>query len=221
MHPTRRLRLEETMCRLGTGDPAAVWSLVEDFGDDLAKVARSIIAGAGRREVLTDDGRIEGIVVDIALHLFHDAGSWDPQGGALPWVWARKAIERIVYADLGHRAVEIDDLDRDRSAASVAAPSLVVEVDATLAVVAERDPAVAKLIEAIALVGSARDAAVHTEYRVQNAAGDPSPANTVADEFGLQPANVRQIDARMRRKLRRLAETDSTYSEIGDLRWLA
>lgn len=221
MHPTRRLRLEETMCRLGAGDPAAVWSLVEDFGDDLARVARSLISSAGRRDVFDDPGRIEGIVIDIALHLFHEAGSWNPEGGALPWVWARRAIEKIVYADLGHRSVEIDELDRDRSAASTEAPAIAVEVDATLAVVAERDPAVAKLIEAISLVGSERDAAVHTEYRVQRAAGDPSPANTVAAEFGLQPANVRQIDARMKRKLRHLAETDSTYSEIGALRWLA
>ncbi len=220
MHPTRRLRLEETMCRLGTRDPAAVWSLIEDFGDDLATVARSIIASAGRADALADGGRLEGIVVDIALHLFHDAASWDPQGGALPWVWARRAIERIVYADLGHRSVEFDGIVGIGSGASTA-PSLVGEVDATLAVIAERDPAIATLVEAIRLVGSPRDAAVHTEYRVQHASGDPSPAVTVAEEFGLQPANVRQIDARMRRKLRHLAETDSTYAVIGDLRWLA
>ncbi len=221
MHPTKRLRLEETMCRLGTGDAAAVWSLIDDFGDDLAKVARSIVSAAGRRDVLDDPGRVEGIVVDIALHLFHDAAAWDPQGGALPWVWARRAIEKIVYADLGHRSVELDELVRDHRGAAPAAPSMVIEVDSTLAVIAERDEAVAKLVEAISLVGSPRDAAVHTEYRIQHAAGDPSPANTVAEEFGLQPANVRQIDGRMRRKLRQLAEADSSFSEIGDLRWLA
>ena len=221
MHPAKRLRLEETMCRLGAGDAAAVWSLIDDFGDDLAKVARTIISATGRRDVLDDPGRVEGIVVDIALHLFQEAHAWDPQGGALPWVWARRAIEKIVYADLGHRSVELDDLARDHSGAAPAAPSLVVEVDATLAVIAERDEAVAKLVEAISLVGSPRDAAVHTEYRIQHAAGDPSPANTVAESFGLRPANVRQIDGRMKRKLRQLAEDDSSFSEIGDLRWLA
>ncbi len=221
MHPTRRLRLEETMCRLAADDPAAVWSLIEDFGDDLAKVARSVISAAGRRDALTDPGRVEGLVVDIALHLFHEAASWDPQGGALPWVWARRAIEKIVWADLGHRSVELDDLVRDRSGPAVEAAEPWAGVDLTLVDVAAVDPAVARLVEAIGLVGSPRDAAVHTEYRVQRAAGDPSPANTVAAEFGLRPDNVRQIDARMRRKLRHLAETDSTYSEIGDLRWLA
>ena len=47
------------------------------------------------------------------------------------------------------------------------------------------------------------------------------PANTVAAEFRLEAANVRQIDTRMRRKLRALAESDPNFAEIGDLRWLA
>lgn len=62
---------------------------------------------------------------------------------------------------------------------------------------------------------------MHTQYRIQRACGDPSPANTVAAEFQLEAANVRQIDTRMRRKLRALAESDPNFAEIGGLRWLA
>lgn len=230
MHPTRRVRLEDTMSRLAAGDPAFIWSLVEDFGDDLAGVVRATVGAAGRREVLSEPGRVEAMVFDIALCLFEQAASWDPDGGALPWVWARRAIDQIIWADLGHRCIELDELvvgpppgaGPPEARSGGGAPAIDESLaEVTLLDLAVHDRRIARLIEAIGAVGSDRDGAVHTEYRIQRASGDPSPANTVADAFGLQAANVRQIDARMRRRLRHLAATDSSFSEIGDLKWLA
>jgi hypothetical protein len=68
-------------------------------------------------------------------------------------------------------------------------------------------------------VGSERDATVHLEYRVQKALGDPSPSHTVADMVGLQAANNRQIDNRMRKKVAELVQLDDRFGPLKELAW--
>ncbi len=61
---------------------------------------------------------------------------------------------------------------------------------------------------------------MHLEYQVQKALGDRSPANTVGVMFDLSPANVRQIDRRVRRKLSDLQANDSAYTALARLSWV-
>ena len=84
-----------------------------------------------------------------------------------------------------------------------------------------RFPTVALLDEAIEVVANERDRRVHLEYRIQKRSGDASPAHTVAAEFGLTPENVRQIDSRVRRRLRALIDTDARFAVLAGLGWLA
>ena len=116
-------------------------------------------------------------------------------------------------------------LDGAAEPADVTAPDLVVlradDGGDELQRLARREPVVALLWTAIGAVASPRDRRVHIQYRLQKGMGDRSPAHTVAAEFGLQPDNVRQIDHRVRRKVRALIERDEVFAPLRDLYWLA
>jgi hypothetical protein len=218
MHPTKRPRLEEVMQGLAAGDVACTWALADEFGVELARVVRRLLQDMGRRDVAAEPGRVEGLVLDIAFHLLDHGAAWDPAGGALPWVWAERAVRSLVARDVGHRCTG-DDAEAVAADAPDGPPA--PASDPTIDDLAAADPMVGLLVEAIARAGSDRDVAVHLEYGIQRACGDPSPAHTVAEAFGLKPDNVRQIDHRMRRKLRALADQDDRFRELGGLRWLA
>lgn len=221
MHPTRRPRLEEVMAGLAARDLACLWALVTEFGDELARPVRSVLIEMGRRDVLAEPGRVEGMVLDIALHLFDHGARWSPTGGALPWVWADRAVRSIVARDVGHRGAELEHGREDHPQHAEPHEVGVPAPEPTLDELAAVEPTIGLLAAAMARVGSDRDRAVHVEYGIQRAAADPSPAHTVAELFGLKPDNVRQIDHRMKGKLRHLAETDEEYRDLGGLRWLA
>lgn len=59
-----------------------------------------------------------------------------------------------------------------------------------------------------------------SECRVQKALGDPSPSHTVAELVGLEAANIRQIDTRMRKKVERLIGDDERFESLKELAWL-
>ena len=93
--------------------------------------------------------------------------------------------------------------------------------DIDLVSLADREPVAELLLTAIDEVASPRDRQVHIDYRMQHADGDPSPSHTVAEMHGLGAANVRQIDRRVRTKLRALVDADPGYAALGGLPWLA
>ena len=171
----------------------------------------------GRGEVAAEAGRVEGLVMDVALWFLDHGSAYDP-AGSLPWVWADKPIRQLVSAEVGHRSVDIDAAEFE-PVVDEGAPTLEPAV-VELRTLAESEPRVALLIEAVETVGSERDAKVHLEYRVQWALGDPSPSHTVAGMAGLEAANVRQIDTRMRKKVVRLADTDERFGPLKELSWL-
>ena len=214
MEVKRRMLLEEVMRRLIEGDLAMVWALSTEFGEEVARVIRRHLRSMGRSEVITEPGRVEGLVIDVALW-FKDHGSGYDPSASLPWVWADKPIRSLVAADVGHRTVEFEP------AIGEALPATVDGSVAELRELAERDRSVALLIEAAEEVGSERDATVHLEYRVQKALGDPSPSHTVADMVGLRAANIRQIDTRMRKKVAELVELDDRFRPLKELAWLS
>lgn len=216
MKQHKRKQLDELMTRINAGDQSAMWVLVREFDDELSKTVRYHLRRLGRTDLLNDSDFVSGIAMDIGL-IFLGTKAWEP-GGALPWVWARLAIAQLVGASAGHRAVEIEDHHLE-AVPSYNAGS--VEADVGLDELAEQDEVVKKLCQALALVGSDRDQKVHIDYRIQIADGDPSPSHTVAESHGLSPTNVRQIDRRIRVKIKRLAAQEASYSVLEDLRWLA
>lgn len=211
-------RLVEIMAGLAAGDRACLWALATEFGDELRRVVRRELRSLGRHDLVADDDWVDGCVMSLVFALERMAPAWRPDG-ARPWVWGRRALRAAVVAEVGHPSVDLDALG-PRAADPVAEAPAPLRA-ATLEDLAARDRTVALLVEAIDRVGSARDAAVHKELRIQRAAGDPSPSVTVARATRLRPDNVRQIDCRLRRKLRALAEGDPHYAPLSDLAWLA
>ena len=140
------------------------------------------------------------MALDACLLIADRASGWKP-GGAKPWTWAFRAIRSQVATSIGHRVVELDELDasdgdagsHDPAVADLTVGSRVVD---ELGALISRHPRVGLLDQAIRAVGRERDQRVYWEYRIQQGMGDPSPAHTVAAEFGLNSANVRQIARR-------------------------
>ena len=75
--------------------------------------------------------------------------------------------------------------------------------------------------DALRRVGSARDAQILLEVRLQATSGDPSPAVTVGAEHGMRPDAVRQVTRRMRARLRDLADADERFEALAGLALVA
>lgn len=206
--------LAELMARMAD-DPAAVLTFLDAHGPRLAAIVRTHLRSFGRHDLARDDDEVQGTVVDVAFFLQERAAAWQP-GSALPWNWARRGIRTVVAAAAGHATADVDvDLLH-----VVPAPAP-VHHDVDLDSLAEHNELLALLRDALGvIVCSDRDRDVHVEYRVQWSLGDPSPAHTTAAAFGLAPDNVRQIDHRVRRKVRLLAGTDARFAPLADMPWI-
>ena len=197
------------------GDRAAVVGFVELFGANLAACVRRHLVSLGRRDLAVDDGEVGGLVWDVALLLQAKAGSWRP-GSARPWNWAGPAIRSMIANAIGHARADVEP-DQLPLEATPPTPARDVDVDACAAV----DERLALLLDALAETRiSPLHRQVHLEYRVQVGMGDPSPACTVAETFGLTPANVRQIDRRARVRLAELVRGDDRFTRLRELSWL-
>lgn len=214
MEPERRALLEQHMEAMARGDKAFFISLIGQFGHEIERVVRGIVGGMGRRDILADSDEIEGLVQDVAFIVFQTASSWSPDG-ALPWVYARRAIEAHIAITVGHaRGGSEEDLESEVSAVDLAdVVDLGVEY---LAGLARTDPRIRLALDAVAEATSERNAAVFFEYQLQCLAEDPSPSHTVAMLSGLSTANVRQIKCRVRRNLGPVL-TQERYAEIAQL----
>lgn len=217
MQEQRRRQLETMMANMQDQDLAAVWSFVIEFESELSKSIQHHLRAIARTELGSDRDFVSGLVLDIGM-MFLTAGAWKPEG-ALPWVWAGRAISHLVGEAAGHRSVPVEDHQHAVSA-DMASPAEAA-ADIGLDELASEDATVQKLRLAITIVGSDRDQRVHIDYQTQIADGDPSPSHTVAETHGISPSNVRQIDRRMRCKLQRLAATETEFNELEELRWLA
>jgi hypothetical protein len=197
-------------------DLAMVVPFIENHGDRLAGVVRHHLRTLNRGDLAADPDEVGGLVLDVAFFLQAHAGSWRP-GGALPWNWAARGIAKLVADHIGHARADVEldrlDLATDRHWAAETTEVGLEDLGA--------DPVVDLLRQALAnIVCTDRHREVHIEYRRQAAAGDRSPAHTVGAMFGLTPANVRQIDKRVRNKLKVLAEGDPYFAELADLPWI-
>src|SRR5881392_3946488 len=105
MDAEQRRRVAEVMGAIARGDRAAVFTLVEEFEGALRAAARR---AAGRLGVALSAEEERELAVEVALALVDVAGSWRPDGGALPWVWAERRIVVAVARHIGQHADPLD-----------------------------------------------------------------------------------------------------------------
>jgi hypothetical protein len=211
------------MRRLADGDEAAVVTLYERYGGPIAAAVQRV---AGQRRGRVDRDDLDGLVFEVCFELASIAAGWSPDGGALPWVWARHRVANVVDRVLGQWADPLDDerLARlDRQMAEAAAPRA---DDGSLLEALERlvpDMASARLLaEALDHERiSRRDREIWLEYAFEKHSGNASPAATVAPEFDMKEVSVRQAARRARLRLLHLAASDERFAPLADLPLLA
>lgn len=183
------------MTRMANNDGDAVFELLEHYRTDLAKSVCSILNALGCRHLSRRRTDVDFLVQGAAIVLFDRAKGWRTDG-ALPWVWAYPSIRAEVVCWLGHPSVEFDPQFHVATRCDTAST-----IGIELRELAGEHRAIAGWIDAVEDVANERDQKVHLEYQMQKLLGDRSPANTVSAMFGLSAANVRQIDARVRRRI--------------------
>jgi RNA polymerase sigma factor (sigma-70 family) len=206
--------LAELMARIAAGDGVALFQLLELHRASIrATVVRSLRKLSTRVEVAL----LDELVAETMLVIRDTAGSWRPEGGALPWVWAERRIHQRISAYIGQHAVELDEsLDNTDTRAGVASDRDEDEWQ-TLQFLAARDERVALLRVALEQVTTVRHRAILLAYEALKTDGDPSPSHTLGEELGLSPANVRQIVRRTKVKVHNLVHSDDRFAAIRDL----
>jgi hypothetical protein len=208
----------ELMTLMASGDAAAAFTLYEEFGAVIRRVLRGHLADLHATRVPDDD--LDGLTLDATLALLDAAPSWRADRGAMPWTLAAKRLRSLASSYVGQWTQELGD-DHDGPAPGPAIGTETGDDMHSLATVAATDPTVQLLIEALHLRCSARDAEILMSVKAQAAAGDPSPANTVAAQHGMKPAAVRQVVKRSRDAVRGLAEHDERFTPLRGLALLA
>ena len=208
------------MARLVEGDTAAVFTLVEHHGHRVAGVVRRQLARCGVDQISRDD--LQALVLDACMELRHVAGAWRP-GGALPWWWAEGRIRALVTSWVGVHADALEDywaaVEEPDSAPAASVEASVAET-------------FARLVEEVPLVGLVAEAARAAriddvalvcilDYCVQQDQGDPSPAHTLAERYGVSPDTLRQRISRGRRRLRHVVATDPRFAALADFALVA
>jgi hypothetical protein len=218
-----RDRLNELMARMATGDDAAAISLYREFGPAI-RPGVAVVARRLHASHLTPED-IDGIVLDVCLDLLKRAGSWDPNGGALPWVWAERRVLRIVSDFVGQYGSPFDESfppGHEPEGGGVALSEPDLGEDETLDRLARRLPTVALFAEALeAVTDRERNRHVLLLYELQRSSGDPSPALTVGQVHGMKPAAVRKCVERTKRALITLAASEARFAAIAGLPILA
>lgn len=220
METERFERLVVVMAAMAAGDKAAVFSLYGEFGAHLAASMRREL----RRLGVDDAGpeEVDGMVIDACFVLFDCGSGWNPDGGALPWTWAGRRLAGVVSQWAGQHSDEFDAARlevcavEDPMTPSPGAVGDAAELD-VLARLAGDHPGCALVLEALGRVASRRDQAIVLELRSQSAAGDPSPALTVARRHNVSAEVVRQAACRVRGRLARLAAEDRRFADLADL----
>ncbi len=208
------------MARLAAGDTAAVFGLVEHHGHRVAGVVRRQLRRCGIEHVSADD--LQSLVVDACLALHEVAPAWRP-GGALPWWWAEGRIRAVVSAWVG---IHADPLDEQWSAGAdeVAPVARTTEpsIAETFARLVEEEPLIELVAEAARAARLDTDVLVCLlDYRIQQDQGDPSPAHTLAERYGVTPQTLRQRVSRGRRRLRRVVRDDPRFAALAEFELVA
>ena len=210
------------MRRMAEGDEAAVVTMIERYRAPLSAAVHRV---ARQRRVPIDRDDVDGLVIDVCFELAKVAHRWSPEGGALPWVWARHRVANVVDRAIGPWAEPLDDgrlADLDDRVVEVAAPV----ADGSMLDALDRivpDLASARLLaEALDRAAiSRRDRELMLEYHYEKQSGNRSPATTVGSVFGLRDVTVRQAARRARGRLLDLAANDEYFAPLAELPLLA
>ena len=213
-----RSRVAELMGRIVEGDEAAFFMLVSEFDSRVAYNVRQIVTDMGRRDILADEDELSGLVTEAWLVIRERAAGWSPDGGAMPWRWAHRAILHRVSEVVGHRTTPLMEDDGFEEAAW--SPDGDCE-DLILTRLRCDDPRLALMLTTLKVNLSERDYLVVVEYLQQQSFGDPSPSHTVGRLYDVKPDHVRQIYHRARKRMRKLAADDPELESLRDFWWLA
>lgn len=220
METERFERLVVVMAAMAAGDKAALFSLYREFGGHLAAFMRRELRRLGVEDPGPDE--VDGMVIDACFALFDCGAAWNPAGGALPWTWAARRLAGVASRWVGQHGDELDparievDAEHDRAGLTPAAVADEPELD-VLSRMAGGHSGCALVLAALERVASPRDQAIVLELRSQSAAGDPSPALTVARRHNLSAEVVRQAACRVRARLSRLAAEERRFAALADL----
>lgn len=194
-----RAQFAGVMARLAGGERSAVW----DLHVLLEVPVRHILRAEARRiDTRIGDEDIFDLTIDAAIEVAKLARSWKADG-ALPWVWARKRITRLVHDHVGQFTRGLDDEHLEIEAPPVL--PAVSEPRDVLQSVAQRHPAARRLDEQLSESVSERDADIWLGVQLERGAGNRSPAVTIAAECGLRPDAVRKVCQRVTERLGRVA----------------
>ncbi len=218
--PEPDVSVEAIMARLAAGDTAAVFTLAEHHGHRVAGVVRRQLTRCGADQVGRDD--LQSLVLDACIELGHVAAAWRP-GGALPWWWAEGRIRAVVNGWVGVHADSLDDhlswVEADERPLARSVEDSVAETFARL--VAEV-PLVGLVAEA-ARAANVDDVALVCllDYSIQQDQGDPSPAHTLAERYGVTPETLRKRISRGRSRLKKVVAADPRFAALADFALVA
>lgn len=187
------------MARIASGEREAVWELHDLAEPALARMLRS---EARRIDVRIGEEDIFDLTLDAAIDLAKLAGSWKPDG-APPWVWARLHITSLVHDHIGTFARPLDE-EHFRVEAPVAQPAL-PEPREVLQDLARRHPSAHRLDRHLTANVTDRDASIWLGVHLEKAAGNRSPAVTIAADHGLRPDAVRKVVQRVSERMANVA----------------
>lgn len=185
----------DAMAGIVAGDRSAIWELHRLAEPSLRRMLR---AEARRVGAWISEDDLFDLTLDAATVLGHLAGSWKT-GSALPWVWARLRITALVHEHLGQFTRELDE-----SHLELEEPPVVTHVDeprAVLRSLAARHEGAQDLDRRLSEAVSDRDAEIFLGFQLEKAAGNRSPAVTVAADHGMQPAAIRKVVQRVGERL--------------------
>lgn len=194
-----RAAVAEVMARIAGGEREAVWDLHALAEPALARLLR---AEARRIDVRIGDDDIYDLTLDAAVEVGRLARAWRPDG-ALPWVWARRRITSLVHQHVGTFARELDESHLD-----IETPALGTAVHdprGLLRRAARRHPSARQLEARLSAAVTDRDAQIWLGVQLERAAGNRSPAVTVAADHGMRPDAVRKVVQRVAERLQQVA----------------
>jgi DNA-directed RNA polymerase specialized sigma24 family protein len=223
--------LAEIMSELAAGDETAAFALYECFGDKIGGTVRAILRARGLTLVHDE---VDGLVLEACLAIAAVAGAWSPDGGALPWVYARRRIENCIDRVVGQYTVPLDDYLRAVEEGEAGYPPFAppgglpaMPVDDrpladALAALSPGDDRCRLLNDALDRAAvSPTDRELTLQYAAEQGSGNRSPATTVAAMFDLRDAAVRQRVHRSKRRLRAVAASEQRFAPLADLPLLA
>jgi DNA-directed RNA polymerase specialized sigma24 family protein len=214
--------LVEIMGQLADGDETAAFALYERFGDKVGGTVRAVLRT--RRLALVRD-EVDGLVLEACLAIAAVAKAWSPDGGALPWVYARRRIENCVDRLAGQYALSLDTVGLDAledvapPASAVDGERPLVDAFADLVAVDDRCRLLHDALDRARVTSTDRELTLR--YAVEQGSGNRSPATTVAAMFDLRDAAVRQRVHRSKSRLRAVAASEQRFAPLADLPLLA